>query len=195
MRLFIAVDLDEARRLAASRVAKELGRRFDAAGLGRGVKWVAPRNLHLTIRFIGEIEGARAVAIQEALRRPLATPTFDLALGGAGVFPAAGAPRVLWIGVVQGASGLADLYDEVEGRLQQIGELPGARPFSAHLTLGRFRELDRRSSEAVRGAVRDVRLDAGPCRIEAITLYESRLAPAGPTYAPVVTSPLARPRG
>ncbi len=195
MRLFVAVDLDEARRLAASRVAKELGRRFDAAGLGRGVKWVEPRNLHLTLRFIGEIDGARARAIQEALRRPLLTPSFELALGGAGVFPPTGVPRVLWIGVVQGASGLADLHDEVEGRLQQIGEPPDARPFSAHLTLARFRDLSRRLSEAARGAVRDVRLDAGPYRIEDITLYESRLVPTGPSYEPVVTSPLARPRG
>lgn len=195
MRLFVAVDLDESRRLAVSRVTREISKRLETAGLGRAVKWVEPRNLHLTIRFIGEVGEDRAGVLHEALRQPLLTPAFDLVLGGAGVFPPVGAPRVLWLGTVQGASELADLHDEVEGRLQQIDGPPEARPFSAHLTLARFKDLDRRQGDAVRGAIRDVRLDAAPCRVEAITLYESRLATAGRSYAPLVKSPLARTRG
>ncbi len=192
MRLFVAVDLDEARRLAAGRAASDLARRLSATGLGRAVKWVEPRNLHLTIRFIGEADDARAARIQQALAQSLHTPTFDLALGGLGVFPPGGSPRVLWVGVVQGASALSDLHDEVEGRLQAIGEPPEGRGLSAHLTLARFKDLDRVQGEAVRRALREVRCEAGPCRIEAATLYQSRLAPSGPTYTPLLRSPLAR---
>lgn len=191
MRLFTAVDLDESLRLAVCLVSRDLGGRLEAAGLGRAIKWVAPTNLHLTVRFIGEVDPARAVKIQETLGRPLLTAAFDLSLGVAGVFPQAGIPRVLWLGARQGVAELAGLHEEIERRLHEIGEPPEARPFSAHLTLARFKDLDRRYSDAVRAAVRDVRLPQGVCRIESITLYESRLAPAGPTYGSLVRSPLA----
>jgi 2'-5' RNA ligase len=192
MRLFVAVDLDEARRLVAGRAAADLAGRLGPQGLGRAAKWVEPRNLHLTIRFIGETDDARAARIQQALAPVLLTPAFDLALGGPGVFPPGGSPRVLWMGIVQGASALADLHDEVEGRLQAIGEPPEARGFSAHLTLARFKDLDRARGEAVRRALREVRVAAGACRIEAATLYQSRLSPGGPTYTALLRSPLAR---
>lgn len=192
MRLFVAVDLDEARRLVAGRASADLARRLGSQDLGRAVKWVEPRNLHLTIRFIGEADDVRAARIQQALAPVLLTPAFDLALGGLGVFPPGGSPRVLWMGVVRGASALADLHDEVEGRLQAIGEPPETRGFSAHLTLARFKDLDRARGEAVRRALREGRVDAGACRVEAATLYQSRLAPGGPTYTPLLRSPLAR---
>jgi 2'-5' RNA ligase len=192
MRLFVAVDLDEPRRLAAARASAELARRLGAQGLGRAVKWVEPRNLHLTVRFIGEADEVRAARIQQALAPPLLTPAFMLALGGLGVFPPRGSPRVLWMGVVQGASALADLHDEVEGRLQAIGESPEARGFSAHLTLARLKELDRAQGETVRRVLHDQRVDPGACQVGAVTLYQSRLAPGGPTYTPLSRSPLAR---
>jgi len=192
MRLFVAVDLDEPRRLAAAQAAASIARRLDAAGVGRSLKWVDPRNLHLTLRFIGEVDDERGSVIRDALGRPLSTPAFDLTLGGAGVFPPSGNPRVLWLGVVQGASELAGLHDEIEGRLRAMGESPDTRPFSSHLTLARFKDLDRARSESVRAAIREARLDPGPCRVEAVTLYQSRLAPAGPTYTALLRSPLAR---
>lgn len=192
MRLFVAVDLDEPRRLATVRLVSSLRRRLDAAHVDRVIKWVEPRNLHLTIRFIGEVDDERAAGIQNALRRPLLTPAFALEFGSAGVFPAGGAPRVLWLGVVQGASALADLHDEVEGRLQAIGESPENRAFSAHLTLARFRDPDRRDAAAVRAEIQGVHLAAGACPIEEVTLYRSHLTPGGPVYAALLRSSLAR---
>ena len=192
MRLFVAVELDEPRRLAAARAASDLVRRLSALGLDRAVKWVEPRHLHLTIRFIGEADESQAGRIQGALGSALLTPVFELALGGVGVFPPGGSPRVLWLGVVQGAAALADLHDEVEGRLQAIGEPPEGRGFSAHLTLARFKDLDRARGGSVRSALREAHFEAGPCRIEAITLFQSRLAPNGPTHTPLLRSPLAR---
>lgn len=192
MRLFVAVDLDEPRRVAAARVATDLAERLNALGLGRAIKWVDPWNLHLTIRFIGDVDDVLGASIQETLRQPLRTPAFDLALGEAGVFPPGGSPRVLWLGVVQGASALADLHAEVEGRLQALGQSPEPRGFSAHLTVARFKALDRARGESARAAIRNARVEAGPCRIESLTLYQSRLAPTGPTYTPLLRSPLAR---
>jgi len=192
MRLFVAVDLDEARRFAVARLISGLRKRWDAVQLDRAVKWVEPRNLHLTIRFVGEVDDERAARILDALGKPLLTPAFALELGSAGVFPAGGAPRVLWIGVVRGASSLADLHDEIEGRLQAIAEPPEPRGFSAHLTLARFKDLDRRAAALVRTGIQGVHLAAGPCQVEEVTLYRSQLGPGGPSYAALLRAPLAR---
>jgi 2'-5' RNA ligase len=192
MRLFVAVDLDEPRRLAASRAASDLTMRL--MGLSRAIKWVQPQNLHLTLRFIGEVDAVRGARVQDALGRPLRTPAFDLGLGGIGVYPVAGTPRVLWIGVVEGASVLAQLHDEVEERLQAVGEPRESRPYSGHLTLARFKDLDRRAGDVVRGAIADLAVHAGTCRIEAVTLYDSRLAPSGPTYTPLLRAALSGAR-
>lgn len=192
MRLFLAVDLDEPRRLAIARLAAGLRKRLGGAHVERATKWVEPRNLHLTIRFVGEADDERAARIQDAVRRPLLTPVFALEFGSAGVFPAGGAPRVLWLGVVQGAAALADLHDEIEGRLQAIGESPEPRAFAAHLTLARFRDLDRPGAAAVRAGIQGVHLAAGACPVDAVTLYRSHLAPGGPSYTALLRSSLAR---
>ncbi len=191
MRLFVAVDLDEAARQAVVRLVEDLRSRFAARGLGRGTRWVEPRHLHLTIRFIGEVPDERAQSIRQAVQPRLSTRAFDLRLTGLGVFPPAGAARVLWVGVAEGAVGLAALHDEIDARLVAIGEPTESRPFSAHLTLARFKDLDRGRSEALRATIQAVAADVGSCRIDAVTLYESRLGPAGPTYTPLLRTRLA----
>jgi 2'-5' RNA ligase len=191
MRLFVAVDLDEPRRRAAARLAGELARRFAARGLGRAARWVEADNLHLTIRFIGEVAEDRARLIEDAVRPALATPAFDLGLGGLGVFPPSGAARVLWVGVTEGLASLVAIHDEIEARLERLGEAPEDRPFSAHLTLARFKDLDRAGSDALRAAIRDVAAAVGTCRVDRVTLYQSRLAPTGPVYTPLVHAQLA----
>ncbi len=190
MRLFLAVDLDEPTRRAVARLARGLADRL-AASFKRGARWVEPDNLHLTVRFIGEVSDEQAARVREVVQSRLATPAFELTLGGLGVFPPGGAARVLWVGVVEGASELAALHDELEARLRALGEPPEDRPFTAHLTLARFKDLDRRQSDALRAAIREGPGAVGSCRVDAVTLYQSRLSPAGPTYTPLVRTPLA----
>lgn len=190
MRLFVAVGLDDARRRAVGGLAADLARRLASRGVGRSARWVEPANLHLTVRFIGEVGDEQAARIQEAVRRRFATPAFDLGLGGLGVFPPVGPPRVLWVGVTEGEDSLAALHEEVEARLEALGEPRETRPFSAHLTLARFKEPDRRLGEVVRAILRDIPAEVGACRIDRVTLYESRLAPTGPTYTPLVYAAL-----
>jgi 2'-5' RNA ligase len=204
MRLFVAVDLDPERHEAIARVVAGLRRAAGSAGWDRSARWVSPRNLHLTIRFIGEVDEAAGARGREALGPPIELPPFDVVFEGAGVFPPRGAPRVLWIGVERGAEDLAHLFDALESRLRLAGIAPEARPFSPHLTIARFRDRERgrrgtRSAGAWSAdlprrrpadALAAVRVGAGPMPVRSVTLYQSRLTPAGPEYSTLLSTPL-----
>ena len=202
MRLFVAVDLDPARHEAVARAAAGLRRALDSEGWGRALRWVAPGHLHLTIRFLGEMEEAAGARVGEALAAPLDVAPFDVVFEGAGVFPPRGAPRVVWIGLASGVDGLARVLDAVESRLQPLGVAPDTRPLSPHLTIARLRDRARggrpdapRPADAQRrrlaAALDAVRVATGAQPVRSITLYQSRLTPAGPEYSPLVSTPLA----
>src|SRR3954462_1926674 len=137
MRLFVAVELAEdvvaAPAATAAAVRRGLDARVHAA-------WVQPGNMHLTVRFIGEVDEERAGPLIRALALPLEVPPFVIELAGCGVFPPSGPPRVIWIGITQGFPSLAAMHAEFNRRLRPFGFEPERRPFSAHLTLARVKD-------------------------------------------------------
>ena len=191
MRLFVAVDLpDEARQAIAVRQklwAGPLSKSRD------GLKLVEPSRMHLTLLFIGEAREGSVPAIVESMSAPASVAPFDVTFGGVGVFPLRGAPRVLWIGITDGAAHLERLQREVAERVRAAGVAFDDRPFHPHLTLGRWRGAWRRRPSAVRRstperlrrelAVLD-RADRIACvSVTRATLYQSRLSSSGPAYA------------
>ncbi len=181
-RLFVAVDLDEPTRAAVAGIVARLAQRLcQDRGAGR-ITWVRTEHLHLTLRFLGDVEDARVPAVQEAVAAPLAAAGFDLSFEGLGMFPPAGRPRVVWLGVKDGRSELEALYREVEDRLRLAAVPPEPRPFQAHLTLGRFREATTRPDFPTSQVGNVV---VGPCRVDHVTLYESRLSSKGPTHTAI----------
>ena len=188
MRTFIAVEIDEAVRRRAAQLSRALASALERGGDRRTVAWVAPQNLHLTLRFLGEIDAAAVEAVKGRLAAPLETPAFDVGLSGLGTFPPAGPPRVVWLAVSGGAKGLSDVSVEVDSRLAGLGLPKEERGFHAHLTLGRVkRPVGSRLSEAIAAAGA---ADAGRCLVDHVTLFESRLAPSGATYSVIATSRL-----
>lgn len=186
MRLFAAIDLpDDARRAIAAKQARV--RR--ALGEGAPVKWVRPEQMHLTLVFIGEVPEDRVPAFVAAMQQPIAQAPFALTFAGTGVFPPRGAPRVLWIGVEEGSAAAVALQAAVAARLAAFGVTPEARPYSPHLTLGRWR--DPRPSDKRRLPDSDTAVVA---RIEvaAVTLFQSRISSSGPAYTALATAPLYR---
>lgn len=153
----------------------------------RLVRWVRPDQLHLTLKFLGETPAAKLPAIEAALRvvASSASPvTMGLAEGG--VFPPAGPPRVLWLGLTPREE-LVALAGRVEKALAPLGFPPERRPFAPHLTLGR----------AEPGAVFDrALLGRGfaltPERIEKLSLVKSELRPGGSIYTNTAEWFLAR---
>jgi len=188
MRLFVAINLDEAARAA---VADEQKRLKTAIGETRSsIKWVRPDHMHLTLVFLGEVAEAHAPAIVDAINEPVTQAPFDLGFGGIGVFPPRGAPTVLWVGAVTGAAESIELQRELADRVRRFGIALEGRPFHPHLTLARWKTS--------RGADRSRALAAGSdgvaatVHVDHATLYQSRLSSAGPTYTPLARATLSR---
>lgn len=191
MRLFFAITLEEALRASAANVAEGLQARLAERRSRRAVKWVERENLHVTMRFLGEVDEARARQLIDETRQPLAQPAFDLAIGGAGAFPPSGPPRVLWIGVWTGAEQAGKVFGLVEQRIAPLGFEREERAYTPHVTLGRIRELDRTRGRDLREWLADVPAPLGSQRVECVTLYRSHLSSAGPRYEIVTEVPLA----
>lgn len=179
MRAFVAIPVGPAVRQGAAELIERL------RGPDDGVSWVRPENLHLTLRFLGEIdppEAGRCVAqLVRALREGPAP--FTVEFKGLGVFPEEGPPRVIWAGVARGREELYRLERVVQAGLGAARIPPPDRPFKAHLTLGRARRpADTTGLLRRLAAYREVFL--GWERVETVVLYESRLMPGGPRYRP-----------
>jgi 2'-5' RNA ligase len=188
VRLFAAVDLPEETRRAAQAAAGRLRDHLARAASRSRITWVSA-GLHLTLVFLGEVTAESGAAAVERLQEPLPCEPFALGLGAAGMFPSSGRPRVLWLGVAEGAPALASVQAAVVRRLDGIPYKKEDRPFSPHLTLARFRDggtiEERRAVEQARVAA------AGTGLVDRVTLYRSRLSPRGPEYTVLAESLLA----
>jgi 2'-5' RNA ligase len=190
VRLFVGVEIEERVREAAAIIAGALK---DALGSGVNATWIPAGNLHITLAFLGEVDEGHAEHVTRALSPRVREAPFDLVIEGLGAFPPSGAPRVLWLAVIGGGDNLARLNDDVNARLSPIGFPPERRPFSAHLTIARVREIARGASfREVRQMLRTMPAHAGTCHVDAVTLFRSRLSPKGATYEALLRVPLGQ---
>lgn len=183
VRAFIAVDIPEALRHELARLQQRI-----ASRLPGGIRWVAPGNIHMTLKFLGSIPAAQVAAVSQALATVRAGAC-GLAVGGLGAFPSPRGAKVLWVGV-DGGGELAGLHEQVEAALARIGISRESRPFAPHLTLGRVRDHRiRRDLAPLIGELSRDRL--GNHRVAAVRLYRSELSPSGPHYTVLTELPLA----
>ena len=179
-RLFVALEPPEPVRRRLAALAADLRR---AAGRAADeVRWVEPEKVHLTLQFLGAVPEERVPAVSEAVRAAAgAARPLSLEVKGAGGFPNARRPRVLWAGVAGDVEPLAALAADLGARLAPLGFAPEDRPFSPHLTLGRAR--DGRGAPGLAGALaRTAQADGCPWRASELVLVESHLSPKGPRY-------------
>ena len=179
MRLFVAIELNDAARTAIADEQRRLKIAFDADGRST-LKWVAPAHLHLTLVFLGEVEPPRADRVVDAMRQSIDVRPFSMVLGGLGVFPAHGAPRAMWLGLTDGANAVIEVQRQVVDRLARLGIAPDARPFHPHLTLARWRAS--RNSDRRQAINVDRQTPIARVEVDAVALIESRLSSAGPAY-------------
>ena len=188
MRLFVAAEIDPELARELARVAGEVRARVNTHAPRAKLTWVPPDRLHFTIRFIGEVDERRASAIAGALAAPLSLAPFDLTMTAVGAFPSSGRPRVIWAGIGEGGPRMAALEREVSARLATCGIPSESRAYSPHLTLARVRDAaSLRARDVLEGVPQG---PFGTTRVDAITLFESRLSPKGPTYVPLQRTPL-----
>lgn len=190
MRLFVAVELDERVRIAAAEAGERLRKALSRQRVRLDARWVPAGNLHITLWFIGEVDDARAEAIVSALQPRFAHSPFDLVMGGLGVFPPSGPPRVIWLGVRSGQEGLEAVHTEAGARLRPLGIEPERRPFSAHVTLARVKDAPRGSGAAVRRVLSGMPAEAGTSTVLAVTLFRSRVSSTGAVYESILRVPL-----
>ncbi len=138
-------------------------------------RWTDPAQFHLTVRFIGELEGGQVQDVREALATVMAEP-FELMLMGVGHFPPRGRPRVIWTGA-DGGDGLLALHHKINRALDEIGLPPEGRKYMPHVTLGR---LDGTPAKRVAGYMSQFgAFSVPPFAIDRFTLFDSRLTGSG----------------
>ena len=184
MRAFVAIALPEEVRAALTGLQRQL------ATSGADVKWASPDQLHLTLRFLGDITQEQRDAVEHLLATVAVTrPPFPIRLEGVGAFPSIASPRVVWVAVREGRTSLLELAGALEEGIRALGCSAEERPFAAHVTLGRVRSPRRRTilTERLRTAAWSPP-SAWP--VDAVRLYQSVLSPAGPHYTVLADVPL-----
>ena len=175
IRSFIAIDINPHVTESISHAIAELRPIIPA------VRWVPATNFHLTIKFLGDIEEARVNSVAAVLEEQLRPfPGFSINAKGLGVFPDLRRPRIAWVGIT--GSQLLTLAARVESALQPLGFVAEKRPFTPHLTIGRWRQFDRPSQALGEPLAHWRDCEFGKTTIDKVVLYQSVLRPAGATY-------------
>jgi len=182
LRLFFAIPLAEELRDRAVELQRELDR------AGAKVKWVARPNLHMTLKFIGEVAADRlrdfcGVAAQVAA----SARGCELTVGGVGCFRSRGTPRTIWLGAQGDTPALAELAASLDAALAQAGLAePERREFVAHFTLGRVKS-GRKARELLAAIDALAAAPVGPMAVDRFVLMSSELTPEGPAYTEEAT--------
>jgi 2'-5' RNA ligase len=177
MRVFVAINLSDEERARLAGAARRL-RESDFP-----VRWVPPQNVHLTLKFLGEVGEDSLAELYSAVDDASSdVASFDMALRGFGAFPSLRRPRVVWAGVEQEAT-LARLQEKVEAALEAVGYERENRRFHPHLTLGRARKGARAGDfEGFEDLVNRQSYE-GRFRVTAVDVMRSRLDPEGAVYS------------
>jgi 2'-5' RNA ligase len=176
LRAFIAADLPE-------NVRSSLGEAQEVLKLQRfRVKWVRPQNIHLTLKFLGNTDGADIDKIVAAMA--LATKdcaVVSLAVKGIGVFPDIRRPRVIWAGLSGQLEILQDIQRTLDGHLADLGFPKETRAFKSHLTLGRVK--GKIAADRMKTAIDKLKgLESESFEINQVILFKSELRPSGAVY-------------
>ena len=175
-RIFVAVALAPALREGIALIQPRL------VAASAGLRWIPPENLHLTLKFLGAVTAPRLARVTEAVREAASrTRSFTITLAGVGAFPSPRRPRVVWVGVRDGADRLAALAANLDTELGRRKFPRERRPFQSHLTVARVRSGGPPPdlSELLAG-LSD--LGVGSQRVEAMFVMESTLRPSGAIY-------------
>lgn len=176
-RLFTAIDLPEQVKERLAEICYGLP----------GARWVPPEQLHLTLRFIGEVDGATFRDIREGLAT-IDLPSFPLQLKGLGCFPPRKTPRVLWVGIDSPPAALLTLRNRIEKNLVRLGIEPEHRKFAPHITLARLKETPKnRLTNFLAG---NGLFNAEPFTVKNFHLYTSSLSAKGAVHTLEASYPL-----
>lgn len=176
IRAFIAVDID---RPAKQKIGELISYLKQS---NANVKWVNETQMHLTLKFLGNIAQDKIPLISGALEQITdKTPRFSLSLSDIGAFPNMNRPRVIWIDIDKGSDNLKTLVGLIEKGVSRLGFVKEGRGYKAHLTLGRVRSL--KNINALTNMIAETEFDPSrEIKVDKLTLFQSTLAPKGAIY-------------
>jgi 2'-5' RNA ligase len=160
-------------------------------------RWVRPEQLHLTLRFFGNVPLDQLPAIEAATRMAcVSLPEFKLAAQAVGCFPNFRAPRVVWVGITGEIGRLDEFRQAIANHTRSFGEPPEERPFQPHLTIGRIKQQNPQGKELLaKRASESAQKNFGEWRVSHVQLMRSVLSPQGSTYSILATIPLGLESG
>ena len=175
IRTFIAIDIPQEIKMELDKLISTFRQS------GADIKWVKAANLHMTLRFLGDIPRDSVPGLAKEIEANIkAFGKFRLALSGLGGFPNLKRPRVIWVGSGVGTDRLMSLAPLVEKSCINYGLGEGDKPFSSHLTIGRVKipkGLDKLTAK-----IEATRFETSPFDIEEVIIFKSDLSPSGPKY-------------
>ena len=181
MRLFVALQIPPAVRKNLAEFLAEL------RALSSEPRWVRAENLHVTLKFIGELQPDKLNAIRAALSLVHSDRSVTLDFRGLGFFPNEKRPCVFWAGI-EASTNLVQLASDIDRAMEKLGIPPEKRPFSAHLTLARFEPPG--LPEKLRTAIQEnAKREFGSVAAKEFHLIESKLKPSGAEYTTLETFP------
>ena len=187
LRAFLAVEIPhDIQQVIYSKATSVLKKATDPL-----VRWVPPENMHLTLKFLGDVSPANVDLLTRMLRAEAdSAHCFDMHIGGVGSFPSLRRPRVLYIGI-QAPAGLEALHHGVESASRRLGYESEERAFSPHLTIGRVRQdVSASDGQKIRQALENIHIDSlGTARVDSVHLFKSDLKPTGSVYTKLFSAP------
>jgi 2'-5' RNA ligase len=193
LRAFIAIEIPPNIQVA---IEKQTARLRQALG-DETVRWIPAKNMHLTLKFLGDIASSHVDFLKQLLTREATLHSqFDLQIGGLGSYPTSRRPRILWVGLHIPAE-LVALQKSIETGTTRLGYEQEERDFAPHLTIGRVRQnASPADLPKIRAAMDNIQLgNIGTARVDSVHLFKSELQPNGSVYTKLFSAPLSKPRG
>jgi RNA 2',3'-cyclic 3'-phosphodiesterase len=182
VRSFISIDLED--RQILSRIASILS---SLQSLGGDLKPVERENVHLTLKFLGNVSASKLGEVKSSLQE-LIFSAFTAEIKGAGAFPNFNHMNVIWVGVNEGWSQVEQIYEQVEKLLSGLGFRRENRPFSPHITIARVRS-GRKRDEVANFLQRLTEESFGTITVDKVRLKQSILSSSGPKYSTLLEVP------
>lgn len=188
IRAFIALDISPVIQNRLDEVSRHYKIQLD----GIPIRWVPSENIHLTLKFLGEVSKSNLDMLADILNIEASRhPTFEVSVGGIGAYPRITHPRVIWVGV-EAPPDLLMLQNGIANEMEKLGYAQEKREYSPHLTIGRVgRNIDGKELRRISKVIESNKIGfLGVIQIKEVNLYKSDLKPTGAVYTRIYTTPL-----